>query len=106
MQWPSPWGKGFPGWHLECSAMSNKYLGEKFDIHGGGIDLIPTHHTNEIAQNVACCKENPANYWIHTNMLTVNGQKMSKSLGNSRSEERSVGKECVSTCRSRWSPYH
>ncbi|WP_207910297.1 cysteine--tRNA ligase [Anseongella ginsenosidimutans] len=83
MQWPSPWGMGFPGWHLECSAMSNKYLGEKFDIHGGGIDLIPTHHTNEIAQNVACCDENPANYWIHTNMLTVNGQKMSKSLGNS-----------------------
>ena len=83
MQWPSPWGMGFPGWHLECSAMSKKYLGEKFDIHGGGIDLIPTHHTNEIAQNVACCDENPANYWIHTNMLTTNGQKMSKSLGNS-----------------------
>lgn len=83
MQWPSPWGMGFPGWHLECSAMSKKYLGEKFDIHGGGIDLIPTHHTNEIAQNVACCNQNPANYWIHTNMLTVNGQKMSKSLGNS-----------------------
>jgi cysteinyl-tRNA synthetase len=83
MQWPSPWGNGFPGWHLECSAMSNKYLGEQFDIHGGGIDLAPTHHTNEIAQNVACCGKNPARYWIHTNMLTVNGQKMSKSLGNS-----------------------
>ncbi|GAB3909865.1 cysteine--tRNA ligase [Mucilaginibacter boryungensis] len=83
MKWPSPWGVGFPGWHLECSAMSNKYLGHKFDIHGGGIDLVPTHHTNEIAQNVASCGENPANYWIHTNMLTVNGQKMSKSLGNS-----------------------
>lgn len=83
MQWPSPWGMGFPGWHLECSAMSNKYLGEHFDIHGGGIDLIPTHHTNEIAQNVACCGQNPANFWVHTNMLTVNGQKMSKSLGNS-----------------------
>lgn len=83
MQWPSPWGMGFPGWHLECSAMSNKYLGEQFDIHGGGIDLAPTHHTNEIAQNVACCGKNPAKYWIHTNMLTVNGQKMSKSLGNS-----------------------
>jgi cysteinyl-tRNA synthetase len=83
MKWPSPWGVGFPGWHLECSAMSNKYLGEHFDIHGGGIDLMPTHHTNEIAQNVACCGKNPANYWIHTNMLTVNGQKMSKSLGNS-----------------------
>ncbi|ASU35431.1 cysteine--tRNA ligase [Mucilaginibacter xinganensis] len=83
MKWPSPWGVGFPGWHLECSAMSNKYLGEQFDIHGGGIDLAPTHHTNEIAQNVAACGKNPANYWLHTNMLTVNGQKMSKSLGNS-----------------------
>jgi cysteinyl-tRNA synthetase len=83
MKWPSPWGVGFPGWHLECSAMSHKYLGEQFDIHGGGIDLAPTHHTNEIAQNVASCGKNPATYWIHTNMLTVNGQKMSKSLGNS-----------------------
>ena len=83
MKWPSPWGLGFPGWHLECSAMSNKYLGEHFDIHGGGIDLAPTHHTNEIAQNIAACGKIPANYWVHTNMLTVNGQKMSKSLGNS-----------------------
>lgn len=83
MKWPSPWSIGFPGWHLECSAMSNKYLGDHFDIHGGGIDLMPTHHTNEIAQNVACCGKNPASYWVHTNMLTVNGQKMSKSLGNS-----------------------
>jgi cysteinyl-tRNA synthetase len=83
MKWPSPWGLGFPGWHLECSAMSHKYLGDQFDIHGGGMDLMPTHHTNEIAQNVACCGKNPATYWIHTNMLTVNGQKMSKSLGNS-----------------------
>ncbi len=83
MKWPSPWSVGFPGWHLECSAMSNKYLGGQFDIHGGGIDLMPTHHTNEIAQNIAACGKNPANYWIHTNMLTVNGQKMSKSLGNS-----------------------
>jgi len=83
MKWPSPWGVGFPGWHLECSAMSDKYLGEQFDIHGGGIDLAPTHHTNEIAQNIAACGKIPANYWIHTNMLTVNGQKMSKSLGNS-----------------------
>jgi cysteinyl-tRNA synthetase len=83
MKWPSPWGVGFPGWHLECSAMSNKYLGEQFDIHGGGIDLVPTHHTNEIAQNMAACGKNPATYWMHTNMLTVNGQKMSKSLGNS-----------------------
>jgi cysteinyl-tRNA synthetase len=83
MQWNSQWGKGFPGWHLECSAMSTKYLGEQFDIHGGGIDLAPTHHTNEIAQNVAYCGKQPCNYWMHTNMLTVSGQKMSKSLGNS-----------------------
>ncbi len=83
MKWPSPWSIGFPGWHLECSAMSHKYLGEQFDIHGGGMDLAPTHHTNEIAQNEAACGKMPANYWIHTNMLTVNGQKMSKSLGNS-----------------------
>lgn len=83
MQWPSPWGMGFPGWHIECSAMSTKYLGEQFDIHGGGMDLAPTHHTNEIAQNIAYCGKSPANYWMHTNMLTVKGQKMSKSLGNS-----------------------
>jgi len=83
MKWPSPWSVGFPGWHLECSAMSDKYLGQHFDIHGGGMDLVPTHHTNEIAQNIACCGKMPANYWVHTNMLTVNGQKMSKSLGNS-----------------------
>ncbi|QQL49444.1 cysteine--tRNA ligase [Mucilaginibacter ginkgonis] len=83
MKWPSPWGVGFPGWHLECSAMSHKYLGNQFDIHGGGLDLVPTHHTNEIAQNEACFHKTPAHYWVHTNMLTVNGQKMSKSLGNS-----------------------
>jgi len=83
MKWPSPWGIGFPGWHIECSAMSTKYLGDTFDIHGGGMDLQATHHTNEIAQNVAYCGKSPANYWMHTNMLTVNGQKMSKSLGNS-----------------------
>ncbi len=83
MRWNSPWGQGFPGWHIECSAMSSKYLGNEFDIHGGGMDLIPTHHTNEIAQNIACHQKQPARYWIHTNMLTVNGQKMSKSLGNS-----------------------
>ena len=83
MQWPSPWGQGFPGWHIECSAMSTKYLGEQFDIHGGGMDLAPTHHTNEIAQNIAYCGKSPATYWMHTNMLTVNGQKMSKSLDNS-----------------------
>ncbi|MFN8309404.1 MAG: cysteine--tRNA ligase [Chitinophagales bacterium] len=83
MRWPSPWGEGFPGWHIECSAMSAKYLGQQFDIHGGGMDLIPTHHTNEIAQHAACFHHNPAKVWMHTNMLTVNGQKMSKSLGNS-----------------------
>ncbi len=82
MQWPSPWGMGFPGWHIECSAMSEKYLGKKFDIHGGGMDLAATHHTNEIAQSQACYHTSPANYWLHTNMLTVNGTRMSKSLGN------------------------
>lgn len=82
MQWPSPWGKGFPGWHLECSVMSTKYLGETFDIHGGGMDLKFPHHECEIAQNIAACGNKPANYWIHANMLTINGQKMSKSLGN------------------------
>jgi cysteinyl-tRNA synthetase len=82
MQWPSPWGMGFPGWHIECSAMSNKYLGKKFDLHGGGMDLAATHHTNEIAQNEACFRESPAQIWMHTNMLTVNGTRMSKSLGN------------------------
>ena len=82
MRWNSPWGVGFPGWHIECSAMSQKYLGETFDIHGGGMDLIPTHHTNEIAQSVGCCGEAPVKYWVHTNMLTLNGQKMSRSLGN------------------------
>jgi cysteinyl-tRNA synthetase len=82
MQWPSPWGMGFPGWHIECSAMSQKYLGNRFDIHGGGMDLAATHHTNEIAQSEACNKVSPANYWMHTNMLTVNGARMSKSAGN------------------------
>ncbi len=82
MRWPSPWGWGFPGWHIECSAMSTKYLGTTFDIHGGGMDLIPTHHTNEIAQSQACNHCEPAKYWMHTNMLTVNGVRMSKSAGN------------------------
>jgi cysteinyl-tRNA synthetase len=82
MQWPSPWGSGFPGWHIECSAMSKKYLGAQFDIHGGGMDLAATHHTNEIAQSEACYHTSPAKYWMHTNMLTVNGTRMSKSLGN------------------------
>jgi len=82
MRWPSPWGVGFPGWHIECSAMSSKYLGNQFDIHGGGMDLAATHHTNEIAQSQACNHTNPAKYWMHTNMLTVNGARMSKSAGN------------------------
>lgn len=82
MRWPSPWGVGFPGWHIECSAMSAKYLGEEFDIHGGGMDLAATHHTNEIAQSEACNHKHPAKYWMHTNMLTVNGARMSKSAGN------------------------
>ncbi len=83
MRWDSPWGKGFPGWHLECTVMSTKYLGDTFDIHGGGMDLKFPHHECEIAQSVASTKKEPARYWMHTNMLTVNGQKMSKSLGNS-----------------------
>ena len=83
MKWPSPWGMGFPGWHLECSAMSTKYLGEEFDIHGGGMDLKFPHHESEVAQNTACTGHGPARYWLHTNMLTFEGSKMSKSLGNS-----------------------
>jgi cysteinyl-tRNA synthetase len=82
MRWNSPWSVGFPGWHLECSAMSTKYLGEHFDIHGGGNDLKFPHHENEIAQNVGSCGCAPAKYWLHTNMLLLNGQKMSKSDGN------------------------
>ncbi len=83
MKWNSPWGYGFPGWHIECSAMGHKYLGKQFDIHGGGIDLKFPHHDCEIAQSESVYGNNPANYWIHTNMLTLNGKKMSKSLGNS-----------------------
>ena len=83
MHWPSPWGEGFPGWHLECSVMSTKYLGETFDIHGGGMDLKFPHHECEIAQCKGSNGKGQAKYWLHTNMLTVNGQKMSKSLGNS-----------------------
>ncbi|MFT6415277.1 MAG: cysteinyl-tRNA synthetase [Dokdonia sp.] len=83
MRWPSPWGDGFPGWHLECTAMSTKYLGEQFDIHGGGMDLKFPHHECEIAQNEAALGKEPVRYWLHANMLTLNGQKMSKSTGNS-----------------------
>jgi cysteinyl-tRNA synthetase len=82
MKWNSPWSVGFPGWHLECSAMSTKYLGEHFDIHGGGNDLKFPHHENEIAQNMGSCGCQPATYWLHTNMLLMNGKKMSKSDGN------------------------
>ncbi len=82
MRWNSPWGEGFPGWHLECTAMSTKYLGEKFDIHGGGMDLKFPHHECEVAQGKACNGTEPVNYWLHANMLTMNGQRMSKSTGN------------------------
>ena len=82
MRWPSPWGEGFPGWHLECSVMGEKYLGEEFDIHGGGMDLMFPHHECEIAQNVACRGTQGVHYWVHNNMITINGQKMGKSLGN------------------------
>ena len=82
MRWPSPWGLGFPGWHIECTAMSIKYLGKHFDIHGGGIDLKFPHHECEIAQAKAWNGYNPVNYWVHANMLTLNGQKMAKSTGN------------------------
>jgi cysteinyl-tRNA synthetase len=82
MEWDSPWGKGFPGWHIECSAMSMKYLGETLDIHTGGIDHVPVHHTNEIAQSEAATGKRFANYWMHSNHVTVDGEKISKSLGN------------------------
>ena len=82
MRWPSPWSDGFPGWHLECTAMSTKYLGNQFDIHGGGMDLKFPHHECEIAQAESMTNQAPVNYWLHTNMLTLNGQKMAKSTGN------------------------
>ena len=82
MKWESPWGLSYPGWHIECSAMGQKYLGEQFDIHTGGIDLIPTHHENEIAQSKGACGKIPARYWIHGEYILINGGKMSKSLNN------------------------
>ncbi|MGI8951179.1 MAG: cysteine--tRNA ligase [Chitinophagaceae bacterium] len=82
MRWKSPWGDGFPGWHIECSAMSTKYLGDEFDIHGGGMDLQFPHHECEIAQSVVCNHEMPAKYWLHNNMITINGKKMGKSYNN------------------------
>jgi cysteinyl-tRNA synthetase len=82
MRWHSPWGEGFPGWHIECSAMASKYLGKQFDIHGGGMDLQFPHHESEIAQSLICNKHVPARYWLHNNMITVNGKKMGKSYNN------------------------
>ena len=82
MRWQSPWGEGFPGWHIECSAMATKYLGKKFDIHGGGMDLQFPHHECEIAQSTVCNHELPARYWVHNNMITINGRKMGKSYNN------------------------
>ena len=82
MRWNSPWGEGFPGWHIECSAMSRKYLGDEFDIHGGGMDLLFPHHECEIAQSNICNKHVPARYWMHNNMITINGRKMGKSYNN------------------------
>ncbi|HLK28140.1 MAG TPA: cysteine--tRNA ligase [Puia sp.] len=82
MRWKSPWGEGFPGWHIECSAMSTKYLGDQFDIHGGGMDLMFPHHESEIAQSTICNHKVPARYWIHNNMITINGKKMGKSYNN------------------------
>jgi len=82
MRWPSPWGEGFPGWHIECSAIAKKYLGPKFDIHGGGIDLLFPHHECELAQAQVACHTEPAQYWLHNNLITIEGQKMGKSLGN------------------------
>jgi cysteinyl-tRNA synthetase len=82
MRWQSPWGEGFPGWHIECSAMATKYLGKQFDIHGGGMDLQFPHHECEIAQSTVCNHELPARYWMHNNMITINGRKMGKSYNN------------------------
>ena len=82
MRWTSPWGEGFPGWHIECSAMSTKYLGKQFDIHGGGMDLQFPHHECEIAQSTVCNHITPARYWLHNNMITINGKKMGKSYNN------------------------
>jgi cysteinyl-tRNA synthetase len=82
MRWVSPWGEGFPGWHIECSAMATKYLGAEFDIHGGGMDLQFPHHESEIAQSTICNHHNPARYWMHNNMITINGRKMGKSYNN------------------------
>ena len=97
MRWPSPWGEGFPGWHMECSAMSTRYLGERFDIHGGGMDLMFPHHECEIAQSTAALGHDSARYWLHNNMMTVNGQKMGRSRWATSSPWRSSspGTHCL-----------
>jgi cysteinyl-tRNA synthetase len=82
MRWKSPWGVGYPGWHIECSAMATKYLGPQFDIHGGGMDLLFPHHESEIAQSTICNHQSPVRYWVHNNMITINGRKMGKSYNN------------------------
>jgi cysteinyl-tRNA synthetase len=91
MQWPSPWGMGYPGWHIECSAMGRKYLGDHFDIHTGGVDHIPVHHENEIAQNEALTGDKAINYWMHGEFMLVNNGKMSKSLGNTYTIDQLIG---------------
>lgn len=93
MEWDSPWGTGFPGWHIECSAMSMKYLGETLDIHTGGIDHVPVHHTNEIAQSEAATGKRFAHFWLHSNHVTVNGEKISKSLGNGIRLQEIIGRD-------------
>jgi cysteinyl-tRNA synthetase len=103
MKWDSPWGWGFPGWHLECTAMSSKYLGNQFDIHGGGMDLMFPHHECEIAQGNACNHQDPAKYWMHNNMITINGQKMGKSWGIS-SPYRNFSQEITSFLEQAYSP--
>ena len=103
MQWPSPWGQGFPGWHLECSAMSMKYLGETFDIHGGGLENSFPHHEDEIAQAEAATGKPFAKYWLHNNMVTVGGQKMGKCLGNFITLKEAIGTRGSRESGTRWS---